>query len=157
VTASETSVLPPSLTHWPGYLMEFIAEQTAARFEPGLAAAGIGRRHAAVLVVIDAEGPMSQRALGRRLRIDKSPMVGLVDDLERLTLAERRRSATDRRVQAISLTPRGRQVLRERVVPLAEAANERTFGMLEDDERALLHALLLRVADASVRADADAD
>ena len=35
---------------------------------------------------------MSQRALGRRLRIDKSPMVGLVDDLERLGLAERRRS-----------------------------------------------------------------
>ena len=72
--------------------MTFIAEHVSERFERGLAAEGIRTEHGAVLVVIDAEGPMSQRALGRRLRIDKSPMVGLLDDLERLGLAERRRS-----------------------------------------------------------------
>src|SRR3954449_10282531 len=82
--------LPPSLTHWPGYLTSFIAERASERFEPCLEAEGIRSRHASVLVVIDAEGPMSQRALGRRLRIDKSPMVGVVDDLERLPPAERR-------------------------------------------------------------------
>ena len=51
---------------------------------------------------------MSQRALGRRLRIDKSPMVGLIDDLEQLGLAERRRRTRDRRVQDIHLTAQGR-------------------------------------------------
>jgi DNA-binding MarR family transcriptional regulator len=155
--ASAMSGLPPSLTHWPGYLMSFIAEHAAERFERGLGEAGIGSRHASVLVVIDAEGPMSQRDLGRRLRIDKSPMVGVVDELERLRLAERRRSATDRRVQAICLTKKGRKVLRERVVPLAEEENARTFGTLDDDERAILQALLLRVAESSVRFDRDAD
>jgi DNA-binding MarR family transcriptional regulator len=139
--------LPPSLTHWPGYLMSFLAEHSAARFERGLAAEGIRSAHAQVLVVIDAEGPMSQRALGSRLRIDKSPMVGLIDDLERLGLAERRRSPTDRRVQAIHLKPDGARVLRERVMPLAEEENERIFGGLDDDERDLLHALLLRLAE----------
>ncbi len=139
--------LPPALTHWPGYLMNFLAEHSAARFERGLAAEGIRSAHAQVLVVIDAEGPMSQRALGSRLRIDKSPMVGLIDDLERLGLAERRRSPTDRRVQAIHLTPDGARVLRERVMPLAEEESERMFGALDDDERDLLHALLLRLAE----------
>jgi DNA-binding MarR family transcriptional regulator len=142
-----TSSLPPALTHWPGYLMAFLAEHSAARFERGLAAEGIRSPHAQVLVVIDAEGPMSQRALGDRLRIDKSPMVGLIDDLERLGLAERRRRPTDRRVQAIHLTTAGARVLRERVMPLAEEENERTFGALDDDERELLHALLLRLAE----------
>jgi DNA-binding MarR family transcriptional regulator len=139
--------LPPALTHWPGYLMDFLAEHASARFERGLGVAGIRSAHAQVLVVIDAEGPMSQRALGDRLRIDKSPMVGLIDDLERLGLAERRRSPTDRRVQAIHLTSAGAQLLRERVMPLAEEENERTFGALDEDERELLHALLLRLAE----------
>jgi DNA-binding MarR family transcriptional regulator len=98
-----------------------------------------------VLVVIDAEGPMSQRALGRRLSIDKSPMVGLLDDLERLELAERRRSESDRRVQAIHLTRAGRAAL-ARVLEIAEAENARTFEPLDDAEREVLHDLLLRVA-----------
>src|ERR671917_2343895 len=93
--------LPPSLTHWPGYLLTFIAEHATERFERAVEGHGIRSRHASVLVVIDAEGPMSQRALGRRLRIDKSPMVGLLDDLERLELAERPRTDADRRTPAI--------------------------------------------------------
>jgi MarR family transcriptional regulator, lower aerobic nicotinate degradation pathway regulator len=148
VSTSVKLTLPPSLTHWPGYLMSFLAEHATARFERGLAAEGIRSTHAQVLVVIDAEGPMSQRALGRRLQIDKSPMVGLIDDLERLGLAERRRSTTDRRVQAIHLTPKGERVLRERVIPLADEENDRTLGALDDDERALLHSLLLRLAES---------
>jgi DNA-binding MarR family transcriptional regulator len=98
-------------------------------------------------VLIDAEGPMSQRALGRRLRIDKSPMVGLIDDLERLGLAERRRGRSDRRVQDIHLTAKGGRAL-QRVTQLADEGNERTFGALDDDERTVLHDLLLRVAEA---------
>jgi DNA-binding MarR family transcriptional regulator len=143
------SSLPPSLTHWPGYLLTFIAEQVTERFEREIVRHGIRTRHASVLVVIDAEGPMSQRALGRRLRIDKSPMVGVLDDLERLRLAERRRSDSDRRVQAIHLTSKGRAVL-DRVLEIADAENARTFGLLDDAEREQLHDLLLRVAEASV-------
>ena len=139
--------LPPALTHWPGYLLTFIAEHATERFEAAVAEHGIKSKHASVLVVVDAEGPMSQRALGRRLRIDKSPMVGLLDDLERLGLAERRRSDTDRRVQAIHLTAKGRAVL-ARVTEIADAENARTFGVLDDAEREQLHDLLLRVAEA---------
>jgi DNA-binding MarR family transcriptional regulator len=147
VTTAIAPSLPPSLTHWPGYLMTFIADHASERFERELGPAGIRSKHAALLVVIDAEGPMSQRALGRRLRIDKSPMVGLVDDLEREGLAERRRGARDRRVQAIHLTAKGRRLL-QRVTRLADEGNEDTFGALDEDERVLLHDLLLRVAEA---------
>src|SRR5215218_6733258 len=140
--------LPAALTHWPGYLLTYIAEHATERFEAAVAEHGIKSKHASVLVVVDAEGPMSQRALGRRLRIDKSPMVGLLDDLERLGLAERRRSDSDRRVQAIHLTRKGRTVLAS-VMEIADSENARTFGVLDDSERELLHDLLLRVAEAS--------
>jgi DNA-binding MarR family transcriptional regulator len=148
VTTATAPSLPPSLTHWPGYLMTFIAEHATERFERELEPEGIRTKHATVLLLIDAEGPMSQRALCRRLRIDKSPMVGLVDDLERLGVAERRRSDRDRRVQAIHLTAKGRGVL-QRITRLADEGNERTFGALDEDERMVLHDLLLRVAEAT--------
>jgi DNA-binding MarR family transcriptional regulator len=75
-------------------------------------------------------------------------MVIVVDELERLGYAERRRSAADRRVQDIHLTRAGRSVL-ERVLEVAESENERTFEALDDDERGQLHDLLLRIASAS--------
>ena len=128
--------------------MTFIAEHATERFERELSDEGIRSRHASVLVLIDAEGPMSQRALCRRLRIDKSPMVGVVDDLERLGLAERRRSESDRRVQDIHLTAKGRRVL-DRVIRLADIENEISLRVLDDDERQQLHDLLLRVAEAA--------
>ena len=146
--AVATRSLPPALTHWPGYLMAFIGEHATERFERELADEGIRSKHAQILVVIDAEGPMSQRALGRRLRIDKSPMVGLLDDLERLGLAERRRGDSDRRVQDIHLTRKGATVL-QRVLRLADDENERALGVLDEDERLLLHDLLLRITEAA--------
>jgi DNA-binding MarR family transcriptional regulator len=77
-------------------------------------------------------------------------MVGLVDDLERLGLAERRRSDADRRVQDIHLTDRGRATV-DRIFELADEENERTFGVLDDEQRAQLHGLLLQVAEATAR------
>jgi DNA-binding MarR family transcriptional regulator len=138
--------LPPSLTRWPGYLLTFIAEHTNDRFERGLAVDGLKGRHVSVLAVVDAEGPMSQRALGRRLRIDKSPLVGVIDELENGGLAERRRSARDRRIQEVHITEAGRRVLR-RAEKLADRENERAFAVLDEGERAQLQAMLLRVAE----------
>jgi DNA-binding MarR family transcriptional regulator len=142
-----TDHLPEALAYWPGYLLTFIAERAVDRFEGRLSDQGIRSKHAQVLVLIDAEGPMSQRAIGRRLRIDKSPMVGIIDDLERLGAAERRRVDGDRRVQAIHLTAKGRAVL-DRIQEIAELENARSFGMLDESEREQLHDLLLRVAEA---------
>ena len=144
------TTLPESLAHWPGYLLAFIAERATERFERALADQRIRTKHASVLAIIDAEGPMSQRELCRRLRIDKSPMVGLVDDLEHLKFAERRRDGNDRRIQAIHLTDRGRDAV-ARIIELADEENERTFGVLDADERAQLHSLLLQVAEAAAQ------
>jgi MarR family transcriptional regulator, lower aerobic nicotinate degradation pathway regulator len=148
VNVANAPGIPESLASWPGYLLAFIAERTTERFEQALAPYGLKSKYASVLALIDAEGPMSQRELGRRLGIDKSPMVGLIDDLEALGYATRRRSDDDRRVQAIHLTPAGERVL-ARAIEQAELENARTFGALDEDEREQMHALLRRLAEAA--------
>jgi len=149
MTTTTASALPDSLAHWPGYLMAFVADEAVARFEGELSELGVRTRHAEVLVLIDAEGPLSQRQLGRRLHIDKSRMVVVVDELERLGLAERRRRESDRRANAIHLTPAGAVAL-ERIRACADRENERLFGPLHDGEREQLVALLRRIAEMYV-------
>jgi DNA-binding MarR family transcriptional regulator len=51
-------------------------------------------------------------------------------------------------VQAIHPTAKGRAVLK-RIVRLADEENERIFNVLDDDERAVLQGLLLRIAEAT--------
>jgi DNA-binding MarR family transcriptional regulator len=148
MNVAKAPAIPETLASWPGYLLAFIAERSTARFERALAPEGVKAKHAAVLALVDAEGPLSQRELCRRLGIDKSPMVGLINDLERLGYASRRQADGDRRAQAIHLTSAGRRVL-ARTVEFGERENARTFGVLDDEERAQLHALLRRVAEAS--------
>lgn len=143
-----TPAIPASLASWPGYLLSLVAERTTERFEQALASEGVRARHATVIALIDAEGAMSQRELGRRLRIDKSMMVGLIDDLERLGYASRQRSPHDRRAHAIHLTSDGRRVL-ARALEVGERENARTFGVLTAGERAQMHALLQKVAEAN--------
>jgi MarR family transcriptional regulator, lower aerobic nicotinate degradation pathway regulator len=149
MTNATASVLPDSLAHWPGYLMAFVADEAVARFERELSELGVRTRHAEVLVVIDAEGPMSQRQLGRRLHIDKSQMVIVVDELERRGLAERRRRESDRRANAIHLTQAGADAL-SKIRACADRENETLFGSLQDGEREQLVALLRRIAEMYV-------
>ena len=59
-------------------------------------------------------GPASsQRDIAARLNVAPSLVVALVDQLADLGAVGRERSAADRRVQVITLTPKGRELLAE--------------------------------------------
>ena len=55
------------------------------------------------------EGPMSMGELSKRLMVSNGNVTGLVDRLASEALVNRRPSDDDRRVQMVSLTPRGRE------------------------------------------------
>jgi DNA-binding MarR family transcriptional regulator len=59
------------------------------------------------------EEERTQIQLAALADLDKTTMVSTVDDLERLGLAERRPSATDRRARIISVTEKGRHAAEE--------------------------------------------
>ena len=66
-----------------------------------------------VLALIAANPGSSQTALANRAGLNKSTLVGIVDDLEQRGLIERDRAASDRRRYQVSVTPEGDKAMRE--------------------------------------------
>jgi DNA-binding MarR family transcriptional regulator len=66
-----------------------------------------------VLALIAANPGSSQTALANRAGLNKSALVGIVDQLERQGLVERDRAASDRRRYQVSVTREGDKAMRE--------------------------------------------
>jgi DNA-binding MarR family transcriptional regulator len=98
----------------------------------------------AVLALIDANRGLKQTALAKAVRLDRSSMVSVLDNLERRGLVERRTVDGDRRSHAIGLTPAGTALLRtaKRRVTVHE---KRLARDLSAAERRELVALLRRI------------
>src|SRR6187399_2131925 len=82
-----------------------------------------------VLALIAANPGSSQSALARRAGINKSALVGIVDQLEAKGLAARDRSASDRRRNQMTVTAEG------------EAAMQALFAAVSGEERSICEAL----------------
>jgi DNA-binding MarR family transcriptional regulator len=63
-----------------------------------------GPPHYGILTAIAHEGSSAQRDLGEKLAIDRSTMVGLIDELEGLGLVDSRREPQDSRRYGLTLT-----------------------------------------------------
>ncbi|GAQ53992.1 MarR family winged helix-turn-helix transcriptional regulator [Streptomyces acidiscabies] len=132
-----------------GYLLYRLGLRSGQLFNTFLQESGVRLRHYAVLrYLAGCEGAL-QRELSARLGYDPSAIVGLVDDLERLTFAERRPSPDDRRSRTVVLTEAGRAFLRDTDEAGLRVTNELT-GPLTSAEREVLHGLLLRMAGEDV-------
>ena len=73
-----------------------------------------------LLAAVDAGLASSQRDIAARLNVAPSLVVSLVDQLADLGAIDRERSAADRRVQVITLTPKGRELLAESAAAVEE-------------------------------------
>ena len=111
---------------------------------------GLDPKHFGALSVIAAEGPLSQQELGERMRVDRTTIVALVDELERRGFLARGRNPIDRRAYALEATAAGRRWLDRAGAALAEA-EARILAPLDPDEREqlirLLHKLVYDRAD----------
>lgn len=98
-----------------------------------------------VLVVLEAGGPLSQQEIGRRLGIDRSTMVHVIDVLEERGFVARARDAADRRAYSIRLTDAGRALLVDVLHPATAAAEERVLERLPAGERRRLNRVLAQL------------
>ena len=100
-----------------------------------------------VLALIAANPGSSQTALAKRAGLNKSALVGIVDQLEQRGLVERDRAASDRRRYQVSVTPEG------------EKAMQALFALVDRKERDIRDALgkrdmtaLLNLLDRAIAA-----
>ncbi len=138
------SPLPAALAIWTAMLLDRADQRAQKVVGQQLKRLRIRARHYAMLVLLAEEGPLSQVKLGQRLHIDRTTVVFLVDELEQNGLLERRRDPADRRIHAVTLTERGRQVVVQANSRM-RSAEEAFLEPLSDAERDQLRALLLRL------------
>jgi MarR family transcriptional regulator, lower aerobic nicotinate degradation pathway regulator len=137
----------PSQRLWrlPSWLLNQVAARAnrlvGERFErPGV------RIRYAVLAGLDEFGPISQAGLGRRLGIDRSDIVAVLNDLERERFVLRAPDENDRRRNAIRITPGGTHALNT-LDDLVNAAQDTLLEPLSPAERGQLNELLQRLLE----------
>jgi DNA-binding MarR family transcriptional regulator len=89
-----------------GYLLKHAQQQFSELTATGFAPLGISGREAAVLRAVGhgGEGPASQGEVARRLGVDRTTMVALIDELQGKGLVLRRQDPDDRRKNAVELS-----------------------------------------------------
>lgn len=145
MTASERErdfVLPEPLLEFSSFvLLQLVRE--ARRIGLRLRADELRMPHVTVLATIAEFGPAAQRDISRRLRIDASDLVSVLDDLEERDLVQRRRDERDRRRYLVTITTAGARVLHENLVT-AKRLNDILLSPLSQPERDRLHEMLVR-------------
>lgn len=109
------------------------------------AAAGISTTQAAVMGIIDQDGPLHQREIARMLHQNESAMTGMIRRLEKAGLVTRVRSETDGRAWLVDLTDAGRTA-REQIIPAFSTVNDlldQALGGNADRFAADLNALIM--------------
>src|ERR1044072_4145004 len=108
--------MPLPLGEHTGYLLRVAHDRVHA--VPG----GPHPRVFGLLTALLEAGPFSQQMLAEKMRVNRSLVVGIVDDLERRGWVERRRAPADRRSYQLHVTEGGRRA-REEMAPHVISAN----------------------------------
>ena len=138
---AETSSLPPALAEMAGFLIAKAHAVFHDRANEVIASSTLTIKHFGCLTVIADEGRLSQSGLCSRMRVDRTTMVAIVDDLEAAGFVERQRNPVDRRAYALLATDAGREWLAEKRGALMVAQEELLSVLSAEERRSLVSSL----------------
>lgn len=145
---------PSRLRGRTAWLLGRAARQANQLTWASLADAGMRRGFYGVLATLDEFGPAAQAEIGRRVALDPSDMVDLLNDLEGRGFVRREQDSADRRRNIVTLTAAGSQAL-ERFDGAISAAEDQLLASFSGSERATLLRLLRVLANAPERSVPD--
>jgi MarR family transcriptional regulator, lower aerobic nicotinate degradation pathway regulator len=145
-TEATTTVIPISLADQVGYLLSKAHLRVHNPANEALEPLGLTVKHYGLLTLLVHEGPVSQGRLGEVMKIDRTTMVTLIDDLERAGHVDRTRNPEDRRAYALAATPAGKQVQR-RAATLMKRVYDETLSALSAEERGELRRMLIAIIE----------
>jgi DNA-binding MarR family transcriptional regulator len=146
VAGEELTAAVERLAARPGFLVSQLGFHGARRFNAKLEPLGIRAPHFGLLVRLGAFDGQTQQQLADSMAVHRNAMVGLIDELERLGLVERRRHPTDRRAYALHLTEAGRAAL-AKAQRAADQHDDELLEPLDESDRRRLIDLLARLAE----------
>ncbi len=131
-----------------GLLLNQVHSLASQKLNAALKPMNLTSRHVAVMFLI-RDGVATQRDLVARMNSDKTGMVRVVDDLERLGHVSKTPSATDRRVTILRLTDDGEAALRAAQVHTKAVADE-LFQAVAPEDLDTLKTILARTLGVAV-------
>jgi DNA-binding MarR family transcriptional regulator len=98
-------------------------------------------KHLGVLMTLKEAGALPQQEIGKCLQVDRTTMVQIVDDLERLGLVERKENPEDRRAYSLGPTTKGREALTKGLQSATAAEREFLGSLSAKDQKELVRIL----------------
>ena len=142
--APPTLTIPTGLANDLHWLMARAARGLGQQVEASLVGLGVSTRGYVVLASLTDGAHRSQLAIAQSAAIDKSTLVGVLDELERGGLVKRQADRADRRNRIVTITDTGRATL-----ALASAAvrqvDEQALGHLDGTTRRMFLDTLTRL------------
>lgn len=140
---------PTRIRDRPTWLISRVYARSHGLLNDGFAAGALGLRsyHYRLLAALEESGPTSQADLGRTTNVDRSDVVTVLGELERLGLAARKVDPENRRRNIVSITKAGSRQLRA-LDEVVDDVQERVLAPLSQNERRQLIRLLRKLAGA---------
>ena len=138
--------IPVSLADQIGYLLSKAHLRVHTRANEELEPLSLTVKHYGLLTLLVHEGSVSQGRLGEVMKIDRTTMVALIDELERAGHVDRTRNPEDRRAYALAATASGKRVQRKAATLMKQVYAE-TLSPLSPSERAELQRMLRAIIE----------
>lgn len=127
-----------------GFRLRRIQNHLSRGFSDRIARKEIKPGAFSAMALISANAGLSQTTLSREIGFDKATVVAILDSLEDLGWAERRRSTEDRRRHALYLTNAGQKAL-QKMLDEAHENEKAVHAALSAEEQTQLFALLDKI------------
>jgi DNA-binding MarR family transcriptional regulator len=139
---SRETQIPEELLGSTLFLLARMGYALKARLVEEFEQAGFSIYQYGVLATLGEGACGTQAMIADMLHLDRSQLVGVLDELEERGLVERQRDPNDRRRHAVSLTSEGKRQL-VKLRKLVKGIEEAVLEPLEPRSRDLLHKALL--------------
>ncbi|KJY70214.1 MarR family transcriptional regulator [Vibrio coralliilyticus] len=130
-----------------GWLINVVANDAAKTFDTELKKHGLTIALWPTLMCLWEEEGVTQRDIAQKSKVENSTTTRTLDKLENLGLVERQPDPNSRRAFRIYLTDEGR-ALKETLVPIPMAINQKLLSSLEPEERDEIIRLLQKMVAA---------
>jgi DNA-binding MarR family transcriptional regulator len=136
--AKDTCLIPASLRQNLYFVLEMASTKLADKVSEELRGThNLIPRHYALLSILVENGTMNQQDIGDKVNVNRNMMVQLIDQLEKLQLAERTVNPTNRREHLIVITDKGKKLLTQ-ADKVVRTIEDKCTGLSAQDRKDLV-------------------